>query len=56
MTLADVAVFSSLVFPFRMVFDDKFLKGFPKFVDWFTGIAAREEVLASWGKIHRCRV
>jgi elongation factor 1-gamma len=56
LTLADVSVFSTLVLPFRMVFDDAFLAEFEAFRTWFAGIAERAEVAGVWGKIHRCRV
>jgi elongation factor 1-gamma len=56
LTLADLTVFSALVLPYQLVFDDKFLKSFANFNRWFNSLVTREEVQDVWGKIHACRV
>jgi len=56
LTIADIAVFSALAMPYRMVFDSKFFSSFKNVARWFDGIKAREEVLAVFGKIFPCKV
>jgi len=55
LTIADIALFSALVMPFRMVFDTKFLNSYKNVARWFDALKIREEILAVWGKIFTCK-
>jgi len=55
LNLADLTMFSALVMPFRMVFDQKFMNGYKNVARWFDALKAREEILAVWGKIFPCK-
>lgn len=55
LTIADLAVFSALAMPYRMVLDNKFMNNYKNVGKWFDALKAREEVVAVWGKIFACK-
>ena len=55
LTLADFVVFNALVFPYRMVFDAKFMNSYKNLKRWFEALKTREEIVGVWGKIFECR-
>jgi len=56
LTIADVALFSALVMPFRIVFDAKFMNGYKNVGRFMDAFKAREEVVGVFGKIFPCKV
>jgi len=54
-TLADIAVASSLVYPFKLVADKNFLKPFTNVVRWFTTCVKQEEFVAVIGAVTMCK-
>lgn len=53
--LADIAVASSLVFPYKIVLDEGHRAEFQRTTAWFEGMAQRKEFVSIWGQIHLCR-
>lgn len=53
-TLADIVLVSSLVYPMKMVFDAKFRKQFPCITRWFLTCAAQKEFAEVVGDVILC--
>jgi elongation factor 1-gamma len=54
-TLADIVVASSLVYPFKLVCDGKYLKEFPEVVGWFQKCVGEDEFKAVIGEVAMCK-
>lgn len=55
MTLADIVLVSTLVYPFRLVCDEQFLEPYGNVVRWFKTCASRSEFLAVLGPVEICK-
>ncbi|CAK4070449.1 unnamed protein product [Aphanomyces euteiches] len=53
-TLADIAIFSSLIYPFKFALDKDFRKPYSSLVRWFTTVAAQPEFIAVVGDAPLC--
>jgi len=54
-TIADVAIASLLVNPFKFLWEDKFRKNIPSVTKWFESIAQHAAFTQVWGKIRLCQ-
>mmetsp|Transcript_30240 Transcript_30240/g.73548 ORF Transcript_30240/g.73548 Transcript_30240/m.73548 type:complete len:209 (-) Transcript_30240:176-802(-) len=54
-TLADIVVMSTLVYPFRLVCDPKFRKPFPNVLRWFENCIRVPQIKSVVGDIEFCR-
>lgn len=54
-TLADIVLVSTLVYPFKLVCDEKFLVPYDHVVRWFTACVRRPEFLAVLGPVEICK-
>lgn len=54
LTVADIAVASALVFPFRFCLDSAFRAAFPHVLRWFNFVVSQTQFVAVWGKSHLC--
>ena len=50
-TLADIVLASTLVYPFQLVFDESFLRPYSNVVDWFETCVNQPEFQAVVGKV-----
>ena len=55
-TLADIAVVSALVYPFKFVADEKYRSSFPNVVRWFTTCVNQRKFMAVIGKVDMAAV
>ena len=54
-TLADIVVASTLVYPLKLVADKNYLKPYPNVVRWFTTCVNQPEFLAVIGQVNLCK-
>lgn len=54
LTIADVALVSLLVSPFKFIFEEKFRKSVPNVTKWFESICELPAFLKVWGKVRLC--
>ncbi len=54
-TLADIAVASALVYPFKLVCDEDYRKSFPNVMKWFDACVSQEEFKAVIGSVTLCK-
>ena len=54
-TLADITIASTLLYPFKFVCDKKFLKPYGNVVRWFQACVSEPEVAAVVGKVEMCK-
>lgn len=55
LTLADIIVVSTLVYPFKLVCDEKFLEPYNNVVRWFSSCVQRPEFMAVLGSVEICK-
>lgn len=55
MTLADIVLVSTLVYPFKLVCDEAFLGPYDRVVRWFTTCVKRPEFVAVLGPVEICK-
>jgi len=54
LTLADIVVVSTLLYPFKLVCDKQFLQPYPTVVQWFQHCVAQPEFLQVVGTVALC--
>ena len=54
-TLADIIVVSTLLYPFKLVADKAYLKDFPQVVAWFTACVQQPEFQQVIGQVTMCK-
>jgi len=54
LTLADVVVASTLLYPFKLVCDEQYLEPYPNVVNWFRRCVERDEFRAVVGQVTMC--
>jgi len=54
-TLADIVVSSTLLYPFKLVCDNSYLKDFDNVQRWFHTVTSQDEFLAVVGKVTMCK-
>ena len=56
LTLADISLASTLVWPFRALFNEAYRKPFPSLTKWFTTVTANPAFTAVWGAVKLAKV
>lgn len=54
LTIADIALVSVLVNPFKLIFEEKFRKSIPNVTKWFESICELPAFAKVWGKVRLC--
>lgn len=54
-TLADIVIANTLVFPFRLLWEEKFRKNFTSVTKWFESVANLPAFTQVWGKLRFCQ-
>lgn len=54
-TLADIVVASTLLYPFKLVADQSYLKPYDKVLSWFTNCVSQEEFQQVVGQVTMCK-
>jgi elongation factor 1-gamma len=54
-TLADIVLSCTLLYPFKLTCDDEYLKPFGNVVRWFQNCVAQPELVAVLGKVVMCK-
>lgn len=54
-TLADIVAVSTLLYPFKLVCDEKYLQSFPNVVRWFQDCAGQPEFQQVVGQVVLCK-
>ena len=54
LTIADIALVSVLVSPFKFIFEEKFRKSVPNVTKWFESICELPAFAKVWGKVRLC--
>eukprot|EP00542_Grammatophora_oceanica_P018332 CAMPEP_0194028964 /NCGR_PEP_ID=MMETSP0009_2-20130614/2829_1 /TAXON_ID=210454 /ORGANISM="Grammatophora oceanica, Strain CCMP 410" /LENGTH=218 /DNA_ID=CAMNT_0038668511 /DNA_START=28 /DNA_END=684 /DNA_ORIENTATION=- len=54
-TLADICIASTLLYPFKLVCDEEFLKPYPNVVRWFTTCVTQPEFAVIVGAVTMCK-